>query len=643
MAIEIYSEEVTLALVQMQQDARRALTKTVTVEGQAVAVPYPFPSPGDWRDGFIYFLMLDRFNNPNAAPNFPWDQKADFRQGGTFKGVQQQLGYIQQMGAQAIWLTPVLKNSRPDGFRYTYPGYDTQDFLNVDERFASDGTRATAERELAELIEEAHGRGLYVIVDIVINHAARVFDYIYNGNVTSDFTDAGVMNAPLGQEPPVEWLNGFGFPRADWRDDLPAPAQLSLDDAVWPADLQRREFFRRRGSKLSDAPTSQGFVPGDFGSLRQLVAEYDATPPDQQGLREKYGITPVIGILIRIYHYLIARYDIDGYRLDTVKYVRPDIVETFGNAMREFALSAGKTNFFTFGEIYDDEATINRFIGRSSSDTEGFGIDAALDFPLFYQLPGVVKGFIGVETIRQVFEDRKRAEKGLISSHGEAGRYFVSFLDNHDQNARFNAPGTPEPQAGVGLALLFCLQGIPCLYYGTEQGLQGTSDGSGHPTLDSKESVREAIWGKTPVAFDPGHPLYLQIRALADLRAQEFPLRYGRLYFREVSGNGQDFGHSQGRGGVIAFSRVLTDRETLIVANTHITQRFDGFALVDRDLSRFRRDMKIGYSNLGTAATQSVQVKEARIFRPDGSVDTAQVAAVPIRLAPMEAQVLVPA
>src|SRR5215467_6262467 len=133
MAIEIFSEEVTQALVQMQHDARRALTKTVTVDGQAVAVPYPFPSPGDWRDGFIYFLMLDRFNNPNAAPNFPWDQKADFRQGGTFKGVRQQLGYIQQLGARAIWLSPVLKNSRPDGFRYTYPGYDTQDFLNLDE------------------------------------------------------------------------------------------------------------------------------------------------------------------------------------------------------------------------------------------------------------------------------------------------------------------------------------------------------------------------------------------------------------------------------------------------------------------------------------------------------------------------------
>jgi hypothetical protein len=50
----------------------------------------------------------------------------------------------------------------------------------------------------------------------------------------------------------------------------------------------------------------------------------------------------------------MAKFDIDGYRIDTVKYVDPDRVEQFGNAMREFALSIGKRNFFTFGEIYDD-------------------------------------------------------------------------------------------------------------------------------------------------------------------------------------------------------------------------------------------------------------------------------------------------
>jgi glycosidase len=646
----IFDPEVAQTLRQFQAAAARKDSKTVTVGGQPKVVPYPFPSPGDWRDCWIYFLMIDRFNNPAAAPlstqaNPPsaWNEKYDFRQGGTFKGVQQRLGYLADLGARAVWLSPVLKNSTPADWRYNYHGYAAQDFLNVDERFASDGTRPTAERELIELVEEAHVRGLYVILDIVINHAARVFDYLLGGQTREQFDDAAVMNGPLGSEPTIEWMNGLGLPRADWTDDIPAGARLSPDDAVYPGDLRRKEFFRRRGNKLSDAAPPGGFARGDFGSMRQLVNEYDATVPGQEALRAQYGISPVISILITCHQYLIAKYDVDGFRIDTVKYVAPAAVETFGNAIREFALSAGKRNFFTFGEIYDDEATIERFVGRHSTSIEGFGIDAALDFPLFFQLPGVAKGRVGVEAIRNVFSDRKAAEKDLISSHGEAGKYFVSFLDNHDQHERFNHPLTPRPQVSLGLAALFCLQGIPSVYYGTEQGLQGTVDGQGQPSLDSNESVREALWGRQPDAFDPDHPLYVQIKALSELRDEEPAIRYGRIYFREVSGNGQDFGQPQGAGGVLAFSRILVDREVVFVANTNSTQTFAGWVVVDLDLNRTPRAVSLRYSNLGTTGAGAVQLIQSARFFNQGSVNTADAAAIFVRLEPMEAQVLVPA
>lgn len=634
--------EVAAPIAESQQQALKHTTKTVMVDGEPVTIPSPFPSPADWRDCWIYFLMTDRFNG-HQDPKAQWDQKFNFRQGGTFAGVRRQLGYLQQLGVGAIWLSPVLKNSRPDQFAFTYPGYTTQDFLNLDERFASDGTRATAERELAALVDEAHARGIYVVLDIVVNHAGRVFDYLLaDHRVVDAITDPGLINAPLGRELHVEWLNGLGFPRADWEDSqLPEPPKLSVDDAVWPTDLQHPEFFRRRGSKVSDAPDAHGFVPGDFGNMRQLVAEYDATAGGQERLRTQYGPQPVMSILIRAYEYLIAKYDVDGFRIDTVKYVRPDLVETFGNAMREYALSIGKKNFFTFGEIYDNEDQINRFIGRSGSDTDGFGIDAALDFPLFFVLPRAAKGLAPVEAVRRVFEKRKAAEKDLVSSHGEAGRYFVSFLDNHDQNERFNNPGTPQHQVTLGLALLFCLQGIPCIYYGTEQGLQGTNDGAGHPVLDSLESVREALWGK-PGAFDATHPLYRDVRLLAQLRAREAPLRYGRIYFRPVSGNSRDFGHSLGNGGVIAFSRILTDREVVVVANASFDQAFQGSVLVDFDLSQRGRNFKIAYSNQGSSGSVAVQVTPGQVFPLNGTRGL-PVASLPVSLKPQEVQVLAPA
>ena len=102
---------------------------------------------------------------------------------------------------------------------------------------------------------------------------------------------------------------------------------------------------------------------------------------------------------------------------------------------------------------------------------------------------------------------RKQLEAGLLSSHGEAGRYFVSFLDNHDQHQRFAHPDTPQKQVLIGLACLFTLQGIPAVYYGTEQGLRGTVDADGSPDLTANESSREALWGK-PDAFSRNSELF---------------------------------------------------------------------------------------------------------------------------------------
>jgi glycosidase len=641
MPTQAFSPEVQTAIEQFISAGKNATTIPVSLNGAAVQVPYPYPSPEDWRDCWIYFLMIDRFNNPSAAPKFDWNRKYGFRQGGTFEGVRKQLAYLEKLGATAIWLSPVLRNTRPEipGFEYAYPGYNTQDFFNLEERFASDGTQATAERELETLVQEAHARGMYVIVDIVLNHAGRIFDYVWQNQVQSSFTDPTLLYGPPGNEPPMQWMDGQGDPQAEWQNAVD-PLGAGPDDAVWPLDFQRPVFFRRRGSKVSDSPGPQGFVPGDFSVMRQLVVEYDASVAGQEQFRKQYGIAPVLGILIRAYQYLMAKYDIDGYRIDTVKYVRPDMIATFGNAMREFALNAGKRNFFTFGEIYDQESLVDQFVGRNAADDQGFGIDSALDFPLFYVLPAVIKALgpnpPGVETIAAVFNNRKLAERNQISSHGEAGKYFVSFIDNHDQNSRFNAPGTPPEQVTMGLALIFGLQGIPCVYYGTEQGLQGTIDG-----LDALESVREALWGK-PNAFDAGSSFFVDLQKIAAVRMSESPLRYGRLYFREVSGNGTDFGLSTGPHGVIAFSRILSDREVVVIANTNGSRGFTGSVLVDIDLSRLDRTMNIAYSNKGTAGTQTTSIAPGNLYSPGQPPASMQVASLPVSLAPWEVQILTP-
>jgi glycosidase len=639
---DIFAPEITKAFAQARDAASKRTTKDVTVHGTVVPVRYPFPSPTDWQDCWIYFLILDRFANDQAAPKGPWNQRFDFRQGGTFNGVTAQLDYLRDLGVKALWLSPVLKNPRPD-WRYNYHGYDTQDFVNIDERFASDRTLATAERELAELVAQAHARGLYVILDIVINDSARVFDYVRDGRVVDIFVDPAVLNGPSGEEPPIQWLNGYGAPRADWQDQIPPGTPLSPDDAVYPVDLQKKAFFRCRGAKLSDEVPPEGFAKGDFDNKRQLVVEYDAASSSEAAIRFTYGATPVLNILIRAYQYLIARFDFDAFRIDAAKYVSPHHAETFGNAIREFAQALGKRNFFMFAEIADTEKTIAEFVGRHSTTMDGFGIDAALDYPVFVKLPRIIKGWEDVAELRGIFENRKKLEEELICSHGEAGRYFVTFLDNHDQHERFAHPLTPQAQLTMGMALLFCLQGIPAIYYGTEQGLNGTVDKDGNLDLTKKESVREALWGKTN-AFDSQHFLYAQIKALSRVRDEQPALRFGRQYFRQVSGNGQDYEYSSGIGGVIAFSRVLSDMEVLVVANTNTLRSFNGFVLQDLDLNRPPRQMRVAYSNLGTVNSGIIrQISEARFSSEGQATGTADIAALFVALAPMEVKVWVPA
>ena len=609
-----------------------------------------FPSPHDWRDVWIYFVFIDRFARHDGvpprstltAPAIPWNGAYGFRQGGTLRGVEQELPYLQRLGVGAIWLSPVLKNSKPPAWAFNYHGYAAHDFINVDERLASDGTRATAEVELRSLVDAAHGLGMYVILDIVLNHSARVFDYLIEHGTQADLKSPDVMNRPLGDEPDVRWLNGLGFPRADWTNHLPGSG-LSPDDAVWPAELQRAAFFRRRGEKLSDEvpPGDAGFVRGDFGVMRQLVVEYDAQAAGDTSLVEAHGRFPVLDILIKAHQYLIARYDFDGFRIDTVKYVHPEMIETFGNAIREYALSIGKKNFFTFAEVYDNEENIAAFVGRNGPDGEGFGVDAALDFPLFYELPNVARGSGPVESLRRVYEKRRAAEARLLSSHGEAGRFFVTFLDNHDQARRFREPQTPIEQLTLALAALFTLQGIPCLYYGTEQGLSGTE-----PARPMYEGVREALWGKAPDVFtNPSEP-FDQVVALANLRSCEPALRYGRLYFRQVSGDGVNFGLPRGKGGILAYSRILAGREVLVVANTEGDPRapaFRGFVAVDLQHNRTPLRMRVAYSNLGTSGTGQVELHDAIFWSEEGRASAPGLGArLFVVLQPRELQVLIP-
>jgi glycosidase len=348
-------------------------------------------------------------------------------------------------------------------------------------------------------------------------------------------------------------------------------------------------------------------------------------------------------LLIRAYQYIIARFDVDGFRIDTLRYLKGGLPQTFGNAIREFALSVGKKNFFTFGEVLDGRAEedIARFIGRNTTDGgDQVGVDAALDYPLFFTLKNVVKGQAAPEQLVDMYQRRKLVERDILSSHGDATRFFVTFLDNHDMKERLRFVSSEDEhryddQVTLGLACLFALPGIPCLYYGTEQGLHGRG---------TDEAVREALWGGP--GFDTKSFFYRVIERIAGVRSERPALRYGRFYFRPVSAaqDGVNFGVTTFPQGVLAFSRILNDEEVLVVTNTNTEkgQSQSADVIVDINLNETGVKYQTLYTNkAGSTPPGPVQRREGvTVHEVDGSIGHGPLLVLRATVQPMEVQIL---
>ena len=179
---------------------------------------------------------------------------------------------------------------------------------------------------------------------------------------------------------------------------------------------------------------------------------------------------------------------------------------------------------------------------------------------------------------------------------------------------------------------MLSLPGIPCLYYGTEQGLHGRG---------SDAAVREALWGGP--GFRQDNPFYIAIRAMSVVRSEQAAMRYGRFYFRPLSGDGQNFGVSAFLNGVLAFSRILNDAEVVVVANTSKTMPTAPIhVIVDDALNPVGKQMQIQYSNKrNPSGVQPVVARSNVVVQEvDGSTGFGPLCTVEVTLQPAEVQIL---
>ncbi|GAB4341973.1 MAG: alpha-amylase family glycosyl hydrolase [Flammeovirgaceae bacterium] len=375
--------------------------------------------------------MIDRFRNGEKAND---DQgkgefnpnNNDFFQGGDLKGIIEKLPYIKSLGFDALWITPPVSNQwhYPDSPIRGYHGYWTYDFMQIDPHF---GTL----EDFKTLVKEAHKLDIKVIQDIVLNHTGNFF--------TVDKALYDAKDAAKGWKP-LDWSKvAQGLPQAP-NDEI-----LRMNNPTIPEHK---------------AANIYNFTPeiSDFKN-REEVLNNTLAELDDINLKSPLAAKRMLDI----YKFWIEEVGVDGFRIDTVIYTPEEYYEYFlysqkegEKGIKEFAKEKGIEDFFVFGELWTyDFELLNKYIQEGNKKR----LDAVIDFPLHETLGAVFFKNAPTYHLAECLE-RMRLNRKL----------WVNFVDNHDSERMYNR--SEWSNIKLALACIFTISGIPCIYYGTENGFK---------------------------------------------------------------------------------------------------------------------------------------------------------------------------
>ncbi|MBC8143636.1 MAG: alpha-amylase, partial [Armatimonadetes bacterium] len=391
-----------------------------------------------------------------------------------------------------------------------------------------------------------------------------------------------------GEQFPVKaFRDKTGMPTVPFK---PLGGTRYLNAAVWPRELQSEENFTRKGSMVNWDKYPE-YEEGDFFGFKDFALcecsggdkteDADAEPGGDACAADDPAFVPsnALKVLTEVYKYWIALADLDGFRIDTVKHMGPAPACWFAREIRAFTESIGKRNFFLVGEIAGGRAHAHWMLGQS-------GLDAALGIDEIPEtMRGVVRGEKSPCEYFQMFMNSKREQQRTDDPNWWRNRV-VTFFDDHDQvgrstKGRFAAVwggDTKNATAGLIRALAFNLftLGIPCIYYGTEQGFDGHAQDPGAGDRYLREAMHGAAFGSFGSQgahfFNESAAIYGELSKLLALRKCYSALRRGRQYLRPISVDGETFYEPERIGepyrGVVAWSRLLDSDEFVCAFNT---------------------------------------------------------------------------
>lgn len=392
---------------------------------------------GEDRQGFtnadvLYMLMPDRFasSGKNLEVKGLNAYKVDrsqpsLRHGGDLEGLRQHLDYFTELGVTTLWFTPVLENNSPDhGKSSSYHGYATTDYYRVDPRFGSNA-------DYRRLVDEAHKKGLKVVMDMIFNHC------------------------------------GFEHP---WVKDLPSKDWLNTPEWLYPENqkytVKTQTMDGEQTTNTKYLQTSYKLTPvlDPYASKVDLHETVDGwfvpTMPDLNQRNEH-----LMTYLIQNSEWWIETVGIDGIRMDTYPYA-----DRKGMARWMEVLNEEYPNFNTVGETWVTEPAYTAAWQKDSPlQKENSNLKTVMDFAFFDRVNQAKN-----EETDAWWNGFNRIYNSLCYDYlYKDPSHVMAFIENHDTD-RFLGETQDTLALKQALALLLTVKRIPQLYYGTEVLMNGT-------------------------------------------------------------------------------------------------------------------------------------------------------------------------
>ncbi len=309
----------------------------------------------------------------------------------------------QDLGIDAVWLMPVFRSP-------SYHGYDTTDYEHINPDYGTDA-------DFARFLDEAHRRGIRVIVDLVLNHTSSEHPWFR------------------------ESASSPSSPRRNWY-------VWSMTDRGWG------QPWNPRGSTWH--PLRGAYYYGIFwGGMPDLNFR---NPEVRQEMKRIAGLWLARGV--------------DGFRLDATRHLiesgsgkgQNDTPETHA-FLKEFAAYVRSVNpdAVLVGENWTDTRTIAAYFGSTARIAGGDELSLNFDFPLAESVIEGVKAGRASGIAAKLTEVKAAYPKGAIDA---------PFLTNHDQIRLATQLDGDGARARSAAAILLTLPGAPFLYYGEEVGLE---------------------------------------------------------------------------------------------------------------------------------------------------------------------------